>query len=258
MCHQHWTDPWGPTHDAAPVGIPVGAGDQMPGWTFAPHAEPRGVCLVIPDIYGPNPFYAEITRRLAAAGFTATLVDYFFREGPLPETTREAAFARRAELDEQRALRDLTAAVDHLGAGAPRTGLVGFCLAGQLALDLCATRYDLATVCFYPFPEGVTGPVRVPAPRPVDLSAEITGPVLAFWGTQDYIPLPVIDRFAAAMRVAGTDYTQHLYDGAGHGFLQGLVEDRADSPAARDAWTRTVAFLGTALDPTTAQPEGTP
>lgn len=229
----------------------VEAGEVMPGWTFHPvrdaaSTEPTGgACVVVPDIYGPSPFYVEITRRLAAAGFTATLVDYFFREGPLADPSREAAFARRADLDEQRALRDLDAAVDQLGPGgaAGRTGLIGFCLAGQLALDLCAHRRDLAAVCFYPFPEGVDGPVRVAAPRPIDLADAITGPILSFWGTEDYIPSSVIERFAAAMHRHGTDYTQHLYPGAGHAFLQGLVDPRNDSAAAYDAWTRTVAFL---------------
>ncbi|SFC19631.1 dienelactone hydrolase family protein [Streptomyces aidingensis] len=260
MCHERWS---GGAEDArryaTPVALATEDGREMPGWTFRPFGPPgdgsgggsgdgsgaggRGTCLVVPDIYGPSPFYAELARLLAAEGYTATLVDYFFREGPLAERTREAAFRRRAGLDERRALRDLSAAVGRLGAGAPRTAVIGFCLAGQFALDLAAMRRDLATVSFYGFPEGVSGEVAVAAPRPVDLAGEITGPVLACWGTRDYIPLPVIQRFEKAMRDAGTDYTQLLLDGAGHGFLQGLVEEREDSAAARRAWLETLDFL---------------
>jgi carboxymethylenebutenolidase len=222
----------------------VEAGEEMPGWTFTPPGASRGACVVVPDIYGPSPFYAEIARRLATEGFTTTLVDYFFREGPLAEPTREAAFARRAPMDELRALRDLDAAITQLGAPGTRTGLIGFCLAGQFALDICSWRPDLATVCFYPFPEGVSAEVRRPAPRPIDLAAAITGPILSFWGTADYIPLEVIARFEEAMHDAGTDYVQHLYAGAGHGFLQGLVEEEPDDAAAAfDAWAKTIAFL---------------
>ncbi|MFC6870194.1 dienelactone hydrolase family protein [Haloechinothrix salitolerans] len=228
---------------STPVAIPVEKGRDMPGWTFQPRSTPRGRCVVAPDIYGPSPFYAEVSRLLAAEGFTTTLVDYFFREGPLPEVTREAAFARRAGLDEQRALRDLSAAIDHVGAKEARTGLVGFCLAGQFALDLCAQRQDLATVCYYPFPEGVDGEVAVRAPRPIDLADEIRGPILAMWGTHDYIPLDVIARFEKAMLETGVDYTQRLYEGAGHSFLQGLVEERPDSAAAHGSWRETLRFL---------------
>ncbi|GAA3742024.1 dienelactone hydrolase family protein [Salinactinospora qingdaonensis] len=242
MCHENWTGA-DPFHSATPIAVDVEDGARMPGWSFEPEGPSRGVCLVVPDIYGPSPFYAELSRMLADTGVTAILVDYFFREGSLPEVTREAAFERRAALDERRTLRDLSTAIDHLGARPGRTGVIGFCLAGQFALDLCAERDDLATVCFYAFPEGVQGDVAVPAPRPIDLADEITGPILAFWGTRDYIPLSVISRFEKAMRTAGVDYEQHLYEGAGHSFLQGLVEDRDDSVAAHDAWQKTLRFL---------------
>jgi carboxymethylenebutenolidase len=243
MCHQSWEGGGDPFGGSTAIGIPVEAGECMPGWTFAPGGPDRGAVVLVPDIFGPSPFYAELTRRLAGAGFTATLVDYFFREGPLVEVAREAAFARRSQLDEQRALRDLHAAIDLVGAGRPRVGVVGFCLAGQFALDLAAERADLATVGFYPFPEGIAGEVQNPAPRPVDLVERIRGPVLAMWGSADYIPLSVIEGFETAMRAAGADYRQRVYDGAGHGFLQGLVENRADSDIARDAWETTVRFL---------------
>jgi carboxymethylenebutenolidase len=161
-------------------------------------------------------------------------------------------------MDELRALRDLDAAVTQLGAGSARTGLIGFCLAGQFALDICSWRRDLATVCFYPFPEGVSAEVRVPAPRPIDLAAAITGPILSFWGTADYIPLEVIARFDEAMRDAGTDYAQQLYAGAGHSFLQGLVEEESDNAvAAYDAWAKTLAFLRDRVGSTTEAAERT-
>jgi carboxymethylenebutenolidase len=249
MCHESWTGGDDPFAGSTAIKIPVEGGEHLPGWTFAPHGPARGAVLLVPDIYGPSPFYAELTRRLAGAGFAATLVDYFFREGPLVEVTREAAFARRSRFDERRALRDLHAAIDLVGAGRTRVGVVGFCLAGQFALDLAAEREDLATVGFYAFPEGVGGEVRNPAPLPIDLVDRIRGPVLAMWGSADYIPPTVIDRFGKAMDAAGADYRSRIYDGAGHGFLQGLVEDRADSDIARDAWETALRFLSdTGLD----------
>lgn len=246
--------------------IAVGDHSKMPAWHAVPHvvAGPpefsRRPVLVVPDIYGPSPFYWHLAHELARAGHPATLVDHHFREGSLTEHTREAAFARRAAMDEVRAVDDLSHAVDSIkrdagGAGtadeavagavddAVTVAVIGFCLGGQLALDLAATRQDLVTVGFYPFPEGVGGRVRVPAPRPVDLAPDISGPVLCFWGEEDYIPQEVIARFADAMADAGAPYQAHVYPSAGHSFMQGLVEDRPDSPAAHDAWRRTLAFL---------------
>lgn len=246
MCHQSWESNDDPYTGSTSIEVTVEAGERMPGWSFAPRGPDRGAVLLAPDIFGPSPFYAELTRRFAEAGFTATLIDYFFREGPLAEVSREAAFARRSQFDEQRALRDLHAAVDLVGTGRSRVGVVGFCLAGQFALDLAAERSDLATVGFYPFPEGVGGEVQNPAPRPIDLVDRIHGPVLAMWGSADYIPQSVINAFRTAMHAAGVDYRPHVFDGAGHGFLQGLVENRADSEIAREAWDTAMRFLSEA------------
>jgi carboxymethylenebutenolidase len=253
MCHQDWSDT-DPRASAEPVAVAVEDGDPMPAWEFTPAAAPVGTCVVVPDIFGPVPFYAQVARRLADSGLRAVLVDYFFREGPLTELTREAAFARRAALDERRTIRDLSAAVDQVRSDHARTGVIGFCLAGQLALDLCAERDDLAAVCFYPFPEGVAGPVAVRAPRPIDLAARIKGPVVSFWGSEDYVGRDVMDRFERAMHAAGADYRQHIYPGATHGFLRGLVEpDHPDRDAAHDAWERSVAFLASALTAATQE-----
>lgn len=241
MCHSDWGGL--PPDEAARRDIALADGARMPAWHVEPDEIRGAPVVVMPDIYGPSPFYWEITRRLARCGHRAMLVDHHFREGPLTEHSREAAFARRESMDETQALRDLDAAIDSVGDRSDRVGVVGFCLAGQFALDLAAQRADLVTVGFYPFPEGVGGTVRVAAPRPVDLADEIRGPVLCFWGAEDYITGDVIDRFGAAMRSSEADYEAHVYPGAGHSFLQGLVEPRSDSAAAQDAWDRTVAFL---------------
>jgi carboxymethylenebutenolidase len=244
MCHGDWQSVE-VVERSSTVSISVGGGQEMPGNRFLPEGTPRGNCVVLPDIFGVSPFYREISRRLANEGFATTLLDYFFREEPLSEGTREAAFARRAGMDEERALLDLNAAIEQVAQGG-RLGLIGFCLSGQFVLDLCATRSDLAAVAFYPFPEGVAGPVRVPAPRPIDLTDRMSGPIISFWGTQDYIPLEVIERFGRAMSTSCADYTARLYRGATHGFLLGLLtEDEANSAAARDAWLSTIEFLGT-------------
>jgi|ERR687891_2159549 hypothetical protein len=97
MCHETWTKSEGQPKPEEVGSITLPDGTTMPAWTYRP-AEPKATCIVLPDIYGPSPFYHYVTAQLAAAGYEATLVEYFVREGALAEKSREAAFARRAQM----------------------------------------------------------------------------------------------------------------------------------------------------------------
>ncbi len=249
MCHEKWKPA---IADGAPdvreCSFTVSDGREMPGWRYG--SEPsRGVCLVLPDIFGPSPFYHRVAALMAEEGYETVLADYFFRQGPIAEITREAAFARRASMNENLCLRDISDVVDQLAVEhrADRIGLLGFCLSGTFALDLTSMRDDLATVAFYAFPEGPGGPVVSAAPKPIEIARRLKGPITAFWGDQDHIPMSLVERFGVEVARHGVDYRQHVYEGAGHGFLQGLVEERNDSDAAYDAWNRTVKFLAAHL-----------
>jgi carboxymethylenebutenolidase len=250
MCHESWAGAHGTAAStASQTGIQVADG-LLPCLVYQAGPDSgRSPCVLVPDIYGPVPFYQEVARRLAAAGHPTALIDIFWREGPLAELTRDAAFSRRSGMDETAAIGDTSSAVEYMRArfGGPRTGVLGFCLGGTVALVLASSRQDLAVVSYYGFPEGAGGQVRVPGPRPVDLAAHMTGPILAFWGAEDYIGAQTIDRFAAAITAGPAHYSSHVYAGAGHGFLQGLVEERGDSAAAADSWHKTLSFFATNL-----------
>jgi carboxymethylenebutenolidase len=247
MCHEKWTSDSGET-PSAEISIPMPDGHAMSGWTYC-GAEPVATCVVLPDIYGPSPFYHYLTAELARAGYEATLLDYFVREGPLTDKTREGAFARRSTMNENTAIADISTAIDTLtnGNDSGRIGLLGFCLSGTYAWDLSTMRSDLAIVTYYGFPEGPGGQTKSDAPRPIDVVADMTGPILSFWGDTDYISTSVISDFGAKVAEHDIDYRQQVFPGVGHGFLQGLVEDGDTSAAARDAWQQTLGFYGTHL-----------
>jgi len=250
MCHEEWIgSASGDRARRSPVEVAVLDG-VLPGTLYEPPGTPSGGPVVlIPDIYGTVPFYHEVSGRLAAGGHPTLLIDVFWREGELAEVVREAAFERRSRMDETLGIADASAALDLLKQRyrADRAAVLGFCLGGSFALVLAAQRDDLAVVSYYGFPEGVPAPVRVAAPRPIDLAADMSGPILAFWGEEDYIGTDVMGRFGDALAAVGADYEAHIYPLAGHAFLQGLVEDRADSAAAADSWERTLAFLAQRL-----------
>src|SRR5438132_10774717 len=136
--------------------IPVEGRAAMPGLLAFPERTPAPGILIVNDVFGRSPFCDNLARRLAQAGFVAVTPEYFFREGSLPEPTREAAMARAKRLDFKRWGRDMSAAIDWLRVRPEvnRTvGTIGFCMGGTQALLLSARRRDIAaTVCYYGFP----------------------------------------------------------------------------------------------------------
>src|SRR5256885_1873421 len=67
------------------------AGDGAPLREFV--AQPatglrRGAVLIIHDIWGYTDFYKDLARRITEHGYAAVLVDFFGRQGDLPEAMR--------------------------------------------------------------------------------------------------------------------------------------------------------------------------
>src|SRR5256885_7757371 len=127
----------------------------------------RGAVLIIHDIWGYTDFYKDLARRITGHGHAAALVDFFGRQGDLPESmrapertgTKPEAMARAMEraqqLTDERFLADMQAGVDGLQArGAPEGACRGFCMGGRLA-HVSAARGGgafRAGGCFGPLP----------------------------------------------------------------------------------------------------------
>ena len=224
-------------------------GGAMPTFVAFPERARAPAVLVINDIFGRSPFYEHTSRRLAQAGFVAATPEFFFREGPLPEPTRDAAMARAKRLDFSRLVDDMSAAIDWLRTR-PETnsavGTIGFCMGGTIVLLLAARRRDIAaSVCYYGFPADM----RTPA-RPIDLAAKMKGPILGHWGDQDAgVGMENVQQLDVALDTAGVEHEFHIYPGLGHGFLKASLDDEG-TPGYRQAcesWTRTIAFYDAVL-----------
>ncbi len=224
--------------------IPLEGGERMPALVALPERTPAPGVLIINDVFGRSPFYDHLAGRLAQAGFVATTPEYFFRQGPLPETTREAAVGRAKQLDFKRWGDDMSAAVDWLRGhrdvnGA--VGTIGFCMGGTQALLLAARRQDLAaTVSYYGFPADA----RTEA-SPIEVAAKMHGPILGHWGHQDTgVGMENVEKLRAALVAAGVEHEFHVYPGLGHGFLKAYLEDE-NTPGYEPActsWKRTLEF----------------
>lgn len=246
-------------HPEVPTGTPIPdvrtegtrvdvTGGSMPALLAFPERTPAPAVLVINDIFGRVSFYETLGRRLATAGYVALVPEYFFREGALPEPTREAATARRAKLDERRTIEDLRAALAWLGkrddVRGERIGTIGFCMGGTFVLQLAAlSDRAVASVSYYGFPAATSAMSDPPAP--LDLIDRMRGPILGHWGDQDVgVGIPNVESLRAGLAAKKIDHEFHIYPGLGHGFLKAFLEDEraAGYAQACESWRRTLSF----------------
>jgi carboxymethylenebutenolidase len=210
--------------------------------------------VIIHDIWGYTDFYKHLARRISEHGHAGVLVDFFGRQGDLPESMRAPertgtkpdamarAMQRAEQLPDERFIADLQTVVDDLQArGAARVACWGFCMGGRLA-DVAAARVrGLAGVVAY------YGHLQAPPGRlaPLRLAGEIRIPLLAVFGGADPgIPEDQISAFREALQ---TDKEVVTYPGAPHGFLRyGATTHQA---AIDDALQRTYRFFSRVLTP---------
>ena len=212
----------------------------------------RGAVLIIHDIWGYTDFYKDLARRITQHGQAAALVDFFGRQGDLPESMRApertgskpdamaVAMQRAQQLSDERFLADMQTAVDDLLArGASKVAAWGFCMGGRLAYVGAARVSGLAGVVAY-YGHLQAQPGRL---SPLQLARDIKIPVLGIFGGADPgIPAEQIETFKDAL---SPDKEIIIYPDAPHGFLRyGATEHRA---AIDDALQRTYRFLSRVL-----------
>jgi len=218
------------------IDIP-GAG---PGFLACPGGGPRPGVIVVQEAFGLNAHIKDVTRRIAGEGYVALAPDMFWRGGKgrtagydqLPQ-----ALTLRGELTDDGIVSDVRSAVDALerrpDVRAGRIGITGFCMGGRVSyLAACALPDRLrASAPFY------GGGI------PVDRTATLKAPVLAFFGDQDpFIPMDQVETLRREASRLGKRLEVIVYPGAPHGFFCNERDSyRAD--AAADAWTRLKAFF---------------
>lgn len=191
--------------------------------------------LVIQEWWGLTTHIGDVVRRLAAEGFVALAPDLYGGA-----TTHDSAEARQLArtLPAQRAVRDLSGAVDYLlgldGVATRTVGVIGFCMGGGFVLRLAARagRRVSAAVPFYGLPRDDFDP------------SGVTAAVQGHYGAQDRsIPLEAVRGCFEALRAAGASADFFSYP-AGHAFYndENLL-GTYDRDQAELAWSRATAFL---------------
>lgn len=198
--------------------------------------------VVLPDVRGLQPYYAELAMRFAEAGVHAIAIDLYSRTAGTGR--RDPDFEHEphvASLDAARLTEDVAAAAATLRPAAERLYTVGFCIGGRISLLQAAGGHGLAGVIgFYPWPVGAH---RSGLPAPADEASRFGCPVLTIYGGADAgIPPEARDAFARALQVAGIEHRSVVYEGAPHSFFDRRAAEHV--AACEDAWRQVLDFVG--------------
>jgi carboxymethylenebutenolidase len=198
--------------------------------------EPLPAVIIVHEWWGLNDNIRAMADRLASEGYIVLAIDLY--AGAVADDANSARQMLLSVVENpEAASNNIRQAYEFLSstAGAPRVGVLGWCVGGGWALDaaiMLPNELD-AVVVYY-------GQVTDDDER---LRA-ITAPILGLFGEQDTgIPVDSVRNFERALARLRKDYEIHIYPDAGHAFAN-PTGNRYNAEAAEDAWARTLRFLG--------------
>jgi len=195
--------------------------------------------VVIHEWWGLNDWVKEQAARLSGLGYVTLAIDLY--RGKVATTPEEAHEIMRG-LPEDRAKRDLHAAVEFLGSQGNvdknRLGAIGWCMGGGFSLDVALQEPTLkADVINYG--HLATDP---------ESTKKINAAVLGLFGAQDRgIPVEDVKKFEQLLKQQGKKIDVTIYADAGHGFQNPNNKDGYRAEDAADAWKRIVNFFASTL-----------
>jgi carboxymethylenebutenolidase len=135
--------------------------------------------------------------------------------------------------------------------------VIGFCSGGRATyLAACTIPNLQAAIDCWGGSVVVNDPSQLTPKRPVapiDLTANITAPLMGLFGNDDMNPSRAdVDKTEAKLKELGKTYEFHRYDGAGHNFLNWSGPNYRPQQA-QDGWKKVFAFYNKHLGaPSTA------
>jgi len=214
------------------------SGDEtVSGFLASPEGKgPFPAVIVIHEWWGLNDWVKDQARTLAKEGYVALAVDLY--RGKATADQGEA-HQLMMSLPQDRGVRDLKAAFAHLAAqkdvNKGRIGVVGWCMGGRYSALLAVEEPTLAAGVIY-YGALPTEPASI---------AKVKAPLLGNFGGEDKGPAPAqVKAFEEAAKKAGKSVDFKVYEGAGHAFANpNNPWNGYREAAAKDAWSRTAAFL---------------
>jgi carboxymethylenebutenolidase len=217
------------------ISYPSGT-EKVTGYLALPEGAGKSPAIVvIQEWWGLNDFIRGKSDDFARKGYVALAVDLY--RGKVA-TDPDTAHQLMRGLPEDRAIRDLKAAVDYLRSrddvDATRIGAVGWCMGGGYSLALALAEPKLAGAVIY-------------YGRLVTDAKAINGllvPLLGNFGGQDKgIPPESVREFETKAKAGGKSLDFKIYPDAGHGFASSKDPGTFRAADAKDADARTDAFF---------------
>lgn len=194
--------------------------------------------LVVHENRGLVEHTRDVTRRLAAEGFTALAVDLVSRAGGSKvDTAQNTGALGRAKIEDL--IGDLQAYIAHLnavpGVRPGGVGVTGFCFGGGYTFEAAIASAEVkAAVPFY----GIC--------RLIDDLPKTKAAVMALYGANDTRVTSQADQVRAKLQASGQPFDVRVYPGANHAFFND-TSGSYNADAAADAWNRTLAWFRTYL-----------
>jgi carboxymethylenebutenolidase len=198
---------------------------------------PHPGVVVVHEAYGLDDHIKNVTRRFAAAGYTALAVDLF--------TDRNRAICMARYMTgllvgsiRGRGIDDLKSALTFLAklpnVDAQRMGAIGFCMGGGLAIAWACTDSRLKAIA----------PFYGTNPRPIEVAKRLC-PVVGSYPEKDFTARAGrnLDR---ALSTYAIDHDIKIYPDAEHSFFND-TRGRYNKEAADDAWRRVMKFFDARL-----------
>ncbi len=233
------------------VGFPGHEDDGIEGYLARPMGPgPYGSVIVLHHMPGWDEGSIEITRKLAHHGYAALSPNLYHREGP-GAADEVAAVARAAGgVPDDRLVGDVEGSARYLRAqpfANGKVGIIGFCSGGrQVVLAACRLdSLDAAVDCWGGRVVASEDQLTERQPvAPIDLTADLSSPLLGIFGGDDRSPSPEqVAIQEAALKEHGKTYEFHSYEGAGHGFFS--VDRPGYRPEqATEAWGEVFKWFG--------------
>ncbi len=228
------------------VTLNVSDGTSMPAYVARPAtggANPG--LIVLQEAFGVNAHIKDVTRRLAAQGFTAIAPALFHRTDASFEgsyTDFSAVMPHMQAVTVDGLVADANAAYGWLtspdGGKAKKVAAIGYCMGGRASF-LAATCNPLSAAVSY-YGGGI-------APGLLDRTPKVSAPILLFWGGLDkHIGSDQVRAVEDSLIAAEKNYVQVIISKADHGFF---CDERASysKEASGLAWALTLEFLDTHL-----------
>ncbi|MEK7344890.1 MAG: dienelactone hydrolase family protein [Pseudomonadota bacterium] len=226
-------------------------GFKMPAYRSAPAGQTSlPVVLVISEIFGVHEYIADVTRRLAQAGYMAIAPELFVRQGDAGAYGEIAKLQAEviAKVPDAQVMADLDATVAWAAANGGDTrklAVTGFCWGGRITWLYAAHQPQVkAGVAWY---GRLVGQATAQTPsHPLALVGHLKAPVLGLYGGADTgIPLDTVDKMKAELAqgpAAAKASAFVVYPEAPHAF-HADYRPSFRKAAAEDGWQRLLAWL---------------